>query len=423
MLARPMFRTRPRIAALALLAGGSGAWADDPNPYYLGVTESVTHDSNVYRVPDGPAGTYWSTGLVGGFDQSVGRQHFTGAGNVAYNSYGKGTSVLDNTNYGANLGWDWSTIERLSGSLSASATQGLASYSGNATLPTTERNILRTDQIGGSIRYGGYGRFSLGADYRHSRVHYSAPEYFGSRSSADSYGVNIFYNVNPDLALGVGYRLSKTDSPEGSQVGPNAFEGLTSRGRNIDLTLNYHYTTQTSFNGRLSFTRQSNSGAAGQDFSGLTGALSASYMPTGKIGLNLTFARDAGTNGNFFNATTLPTTGTTTTTTLGLYQSSQVTNSLSAGLTYAATAKISATAGYTYRHARIVGSTTASGGFASGNEYTDNLRLASLGANYTALRWLSLTCNLSRENRNVGSTGGFAYSANVIGCTAQATLR
>ncbi len=426
MPARPMFRTRPLLAAIALLTGGSAACADEPNPYYIGVTESVTHDSNVYRIPDGPSGTYWSTGLVGGFDQSIGRQHFSGTGNLTYNNYGSGTSVLDNTSYGVNAGWDWSTIERLSGSLNASATQGLASYGGNATLPTTDRNLLRTDQIGGSVRYGGNGRFSVGADYRHSRVRYSAPEYFASESSADSYGAGVYYNVNPDMTLGVGYRLSKTDSPFGSQIGPNTYEGVSSRGRNIDLSANYHYSAQTNFNGRLSFTRQSNSGAAGQDFSGLTGALTAAYMPTGKIGLNLTFARDAGTNGNFFNATTTPTTGTATTPTtatiLGLYQSSQVTNSLSLGATYAATAKIGATAGYTYRHARIVGTTTA-GGFSNGNEYTDNLRLASLGVNYAALRWLSLGCNLSHENRNVSSTSGFTYSANVIGCSVQASLR
>ena len=38
------------VAALLALATASGVRAD-PNPYYIGVTQAFTHDSNVFRRP------------------------------------------------------------------------------------------------------------------------------------------------------------------------------------------------------------------------------------------------------------------------------------------------------------------------------------------------------------------------------------
>ena len=67
------FRVHPTMAAmaaLAALAASGSARADEPSPYYIGATQSLTHDSNVYRLSNGSSDTYASTGLVGGFDQA-----------------------------------------------------------------------------------------------------------------------------------------------------------------------------------------------------------------------------------------------------------------------------------------------------------------------------------------------------------------
>ena len=63
------------IGAIATTAAASGAWADEPSPYYIGASTSFTHDSNVYRVADGPGDNYWSVGLLGGLDLA-GAVHF-----------------------------------------------------------------------------------------------------------------------------------------------------------------------------------------------------------------------------------------------------------------------------------------------------------------------------------------------------------
>lgn len=433
MQARHMIRLRgrrPFVAALATLAS-CGSWAQEHTPYYVGGTQGLTHDSNVYRIspsipdPNGlPRGdTYSSTGLVGGFDQPYHRQRFFGTGTVQYNHYFD-HSRLNNTSYGVNAGWDWATLYKLSGNFNVSANQSLASFNGDQTIQTTNRNILRTDQVSGSVLWGGAGRLGLVSNYAHSRVHYSAPEYQNSNSSGDTGSIGVTYNVNPDITTGIAFRLTRSDSPNGIQTEPNTFSPNTGTGRNIDLTLDYRYTVQTAFNARLSFTNQSNSDAPGQDFSGVTGSLSGTYAPTGKLAFNLSYNRDAGTNGVFFNTIGTTPAGGIIAPVGGLYANSQITNSVTLGTTYAATAKISATANVSYSRAKIANANGNTGIMnAAGNNYNDTFRSQSLGVQYAAHRALNLGCNLSHEIRSVTSLTNGDYSANVVGCVATLTFR
>lgn len=410
---------RPLVAALAA-AVSCGAWAEDPSPWYIGATQSLTHDSNVYRVGSdatlGPdrarADTYWSTGLVGGLDQAIGRQHVYGAANVRYNKY-QDNANLTNTSYGLNGGWDWATLWNLSGGVNVSANQNLAQLDGNsaAVAPTSERNLVRSDQIGANVAWGGTGLLSVRADYAHSRVRYTLPSQLSSNSSADTGSIGTYYNIHPDLTAGLALRLTRTEQGSGTSTTQTS----TSDGRNIDLSLNWRYTAQTGVNGRLSWTRQTNAGGSNQDFRGVTGSLAASYAPTAKLEFSLSYGRDAGTNGSFFNVPAQTgSTGTTAGTTI-LVQNSQVADSVSLGANYAATAKIGVNASYTYRKSRIANP--------GGSDYDDKLQVASLGANWAIARAWQLGCNLSHEKRDTTGTSAIAYTANVIGCSAQLTLR
>src|SRR6266436_4482934 len=102
----------------------------ETSPYYIGVSQAFTHDNNVFRRPDNGtlpvlADTLSSTGLLGGIDQPFGRQHFFANGTAATNRH-KNLDQLNNTSYGLAAGLDWSTVERLSGNVRASANQSLA---------------------------------------------------------------------------------------------------------------------------------------------------------------------------------------------------------------------------------------------------------------------------------------------------------
>jgi hypothetical protein len=415
----------PLIAALALLSG-AGAWADEPSPWYIGASQSLTRDSNVYRLangtpdPDGKSrgDNYSSTGLLGGFDQAIGRQRLYATANLRYNKY-QDHDRLDNTSFGVNAGWDWATINKLSGSVNVSANSNLATFGGNTTQQTTDKNVVKTDQISTSVRWGGVGRLAVQGDYAHSRVSYSAPAYLSSESSADTGSLGTFYSLSPDLKLGGAVRLTRTVSPNGIQLTttPATYASNTTNGRNLDLTADWQYSVQTGVSARLSWTRQTNSSAAatGQDFSGLTGSLTGRFAPTGKLTFNATYSRDAGTNGAFFNTVSTPGAGSST----ALYQNSQVADAVSLGVGYAATAKITANAGYQYRRAKIANGLTGAGA----SDYTDSYRSASLGLTYAIARAWQLSCNLSHETRDVTSTPAFAYGAYVAGCAAQFTLR
>ena len=412
--------------AMALIATAScAAWAqDEPSPYYIGANVAAFRDSNVFRIADGPHDYYTSTGLFGGLDQKISRQRLYASGNVNYNKY-HNFDELDNTSYRVKAGWDWETIEKLSGSFTGSANQNLASFNGNNTIQTTSRNLAKTDQLAAKIRWGGEGLITLEGDYGHSRVNYSAPEYFTQESHGDTASVGAFFRLGASTRLGTAARFTKTVTPHGlpnavvtDPNDPSQFSSLTSKTRNLDLTVDWRYSAQTNVNARVSWTRQTFSPDLPQlpSFSGLTGALYANYEPTGKLLFNASLVRDVGINSTFFNVVNTPgTTGATGSTVLS--ENSQVTNVAAVGVRYAVTAKIGAKAGYEYRHAKILNTLTGA------SDQTDNLRSASLSLTYDVLRSVQLACSYVHDSRSLSGGGGFDYTANVTGCTAQFTLR
>lgn len=419
----------PLVAALGAAANCT-AWAE-PNPYYIGASESFTHTTNAFGTADDlRSDNYWTTSLLGGFDQQIGRQRIYGTGNVNRSNY-QNQTTLNNTSYGLNTGLDWNTVYQLAGSVNVSANQSLANITDNANLPISARNVLRTEQASTSVQWGGASVLSLVSSFSYSRVNYSAPQYFSSQSHSNSESLGVNYNISPDIQAGIAYRLTSSDSPygvymSGSVTDPNSFTSNSTDGKNIDLTVNWHTSARTSFSGRLSRTEQSNSNASGLNFSGLTGFVAGNYAATGKINLNLSYNRDAGSNGSLFNApvSTPIVDGTTPTVPItGLAQNSQVTNSFSLGAAYAATAKVSANVNLQYRRSLLV-NTFASGGIAvaAGNS-TDNSKTATLGVNYAAGRVWNLGCNASRTLRNVTGIPDYSYNSTSYGCSAQITLR
>ena len=410
------------IALIATASCAARAADDEPSPYYIGANQSAMRDSNVFRIPDGPHDYYTSTGLFGGLDQKISRQRVYASANVNYNKY-HNYDTLDNTSYAVKAGWDWETIENLSGSFNGSANQNLASFNGNNTVQTTSRNLAKTDQVAARIRWGGVGLITLEGDYGHSRVRYSAPEYFSQQSHGDTGSVGAFFRLGADTKLGTALRFTKTVSPYALPNGvvtdptdPNQFSSLTSNGRNLDLTVDWRYSAQTNMNARLSWTRQTFSPDLPQlpGFSGATGAIYGNYAPTGKLTFNASLIRDVGINSTFFNVVNAPgTTGST----IGLSENSQITDAAAIGVQYAITAKIAAKAGYEYRRSKILNTVAATG------DQNDNLRSTSLGLTYDIARSWQLSCTYAHDSRSLSGIGGFSYTATVTGCMAQFTLR
>ena len=415
---RPIAASLATLAALATLGTGS-AWAEEASPWYIGASQSLTHDSNVFRIANGPAGNYSSTGLLGGFDQTFGRQRLFASANVRYNKYqdrDEGTlqaqSKLNNTSYALNAGWDWATLEKLSGNVNVSANRSLAAFNGISVQPTTERNLLSAEQFNTSVRWGGDGLISVFGNYGHSRVSYSALQSLTSESTGDTGSVGMNHRLGASTTVGAAVRLTRTSYPYAiapvvtmlTPINRADYRSDSVDGRNLDLLADWRYSAQTGVNLRLSWTRLTYA-SSNRDFSGLTGAVSATYAPTAKLGFSASLSRDAGTNSTSATFVNLANGQRTT----YLTENSQTSDSLSLGASYAATAKISVVSGLNYRRANY-----------ANNSASDHYRSATLGVTYAVARNWQLACNLSHEAL---SSVVNSYDANVLGCSAQFTLR
>jgi hypothetical protein len=158
-----------------------GTVSQDPNPYYVGVGEALTHDSNVYRIPSGPGDNYSSTSVFGGFEQPISRQRVYGRAGVSLNRYQDQTQ-LNHTSYDFGLGADLATIENISGNVNLGLTQNLASPTSAGALPTATRNVETTQRANARLRWGGPSLLSLEGSLGYVSTDYSAPQFVTSES-------------------------------------------------------------------------------------------------------------------------------------------------------------------------------------------------------------------------------------------------
>lgn len=411
-------------AALAVIAATSAQAADDPNPYFIGGRQVFTHDSNILRSNNAQSASYSTTTLFGGFDQQISRQRVYANADVSLNRYsGDFKDQLNNTSYGVSAGWDWATIEKLSGSLTANVNRTLATLGDNTTSNQSVGDRVTTQQYALTARWGGQSILTLEGGASYNKVSYT--QQTTSDSTGDSASLGLYYRAGPSLRVGTAVRYSHSDTPQ-SLSGANK-----ENGRYIDLLATWLPTSTTSVYSRVSWAHQTNSRADSRDFNGLTGSVSASYAPTPKLSFQAGFSRDAGVNGTFFtlNTNTPPVQGTPAPTPVrGLSESSQVTNSFSLGATYAATAKISVTAGAQLRYAKLVDDVPVAGGGGAVTTVNrdDNSKLYSLGVTYAIARAWELGCSVSHSTRELDASViavGLSYTANVASCRAQFTLR
>ena len=413
--------------AQSMATAPASSSSSDPSPYYVGASEGLTHDSNVYRIPSGPGDTYSTTSLLGGFDQHIGRQRLFGNANVGLNHY-RDQSQLNNTSYGLAAGLDWETLNRLSGNVNVGLNRRLAAPGATASLPEPVRNLATTENINAKARWGGDSLVTLEATLGYSKIDYSAQQYVASDSRETSASLGAYYRPSGALRVGIAARIVDTRSPQALFDPATAtYQSNTIRSNNLDFLADYDLTGLLSSNVRLSYTHQSSSAAGEAAFSGLTGAVGLTWRPTGKTTVQFNAAHAAGFDATSFTAYGIAQQGSNApqlVPTVGQYENSRTTDSADLRLTYAATAKISAFTGASYVHANLVSTTSAAAGGQTTPDTADSLRTAFIGANYAITRNWSLACNVGYEHRRVSGGGAatYAYNDNNVGCSARFDL-
>lgn len=412
-------RRASRGPALLLLALSSCAAAQTqvqsrtaavPDPYYIGASQAFTRETNLVRAPDGSpaiADTISTTSLLGGMDRTIGRQrvYFNGA---AQRSRYFDNRVYDNTGYSLAGGLDWSTAGRVSGTLSASASEQLAAFAQLLGTYSVERNIVNNDQFNAVARVGTVTPLTLEGTYAHQRLRYSAAAFAFAQYSQDSAGFSLLWRKSPLLTLGAGARLVQGRYPQG-RFGDDPYTG-----RNADLSVIWVPSALSSFSGRLSYNRTRHGDASQRDFSGVTGNLQWIWQASGRTRLNTQLTRATGEDASFLSY-------------LGgsPYASgnfSRVTDTLALNAQYAASGKITLEGNLRIVHRTLDNTVSTVAGTGSNTSGADDTRIVGLTARYAATRSLQLSCNVGRDRRTASTPLSYPYQASYAGCSAQFLL-
>ena len=404
----------PVAALLALVAvqQQAQAQASDPNPYYIGISQSFTRDSNAGRVPSyvpEQSQIVSSTGLNAGINQPFGRQRLRVDASVSNNRYSE-NSGLNNTGYGLNANLDWSTIERLSGSLTYSNSERQANFFSPFSPNTTERNSQKSEELAAKFLLGGVTILSFTGELSHRKLGNSSPFYLNQEYSQTAGGVGVRYRVSGALDAGVALRMSSGNYPNFQAV-PGGFSGDDVKRRDLDLNATWVPTGLTTVSTRISLSKQTHSLAAVRDFSGLTGTVSVQHKPAGRVSYAASISRDTGTENSFQSR--LGAFGERVET---LADSSQVNTTAQLTASYELTAKIQAN----LSASMVTSQVGISGLPSSGNNTTSAF---DIGLTYNPTRNLVIGAGVGVQQRNTTSTLSSGYRANTMSVSAKYSLQ
>ena len=411
------------IGAGLLVAVLAPAAQAQNQPYHLGVSQSLGHESNLYRIGDQqvlPAGlrksdTVSSTALFGGIDQAFGRQRFYGSASVRANRY-QGNSGLNNEGYGLNLALDWATLERLSGTLSLGASQSLTQFNelNNTGVVETQRNIDQNQQLEAKLRLGVVTRYTAEAGVGLNRRRFSAAAYARSEYDQKSATLGISYRPSSLLVMGAAARLTQVDYPRYRSLGDGRFESDRLNRRDLDFTAQWVPSGNSSVNIRLSPTHTGYERNTASDFSGLTGSASWVWQATGKIRLSSLLSRDTGQSSDAISQGILRT---------GAVDFSRTTTAVKLMGDYQFSTKIALSAAVT-QASRDLARSFNQGGPAIVERGWDNSTIVGLGAKWSPTRSLQVGCDLSAEQRRSNNPVLSAtLGANSVSCFGQFVLQ
>lgn len=407
-------RALPRgftLLALAAAAAGLPAYAQT-SPYYVGVSQALAYDSNLYREADNrplPAGatqrsdTVSTTSLLAGLDQPIGRQRVYGTANLSANRFASNDS-LNNQSYALNLGLDWQTINRISGTLSAGASRNLRRFDPNDD-SNLQKNVETVNRVDADLRIGGVTRLTAEAGLNWREVGYTAAAYDGAEYHQTGGSLGVRYRPGGATVLGAGLRMSTTHYPR---------SGADRDRQDIDLMATWTPSGLTSVSGRLSYGRTDSSISTLNDFKGVTGELSGVWQATGKIRLNGRLLRDTGQDSAFLSSANAV---------LASSDYSRTTTMLQLGADYAWSAKVNFTSSVNVSRRDLNNSLFDLYTGVSNLSGSDTTTTLSLGARWAPTRAIQLGCSLVREQRSVSSNLSLPYSSNGVSCYGQFVIQ
>jgi hypothetical protein len=404
-------------AGLATVVGTAGAEA---NPYYLGISQTFSHNSNLLGLGDGqeaPAGfsrsdSISSTALLAGLDQPFGRQRLFG--NVALRSNRlSNNDVYNNESYALTAGLDWATVNNISGNLKASANRNLASFNSTEIGLLTKKNVETTQQFDGTVRIGVVTAWTAEASVGTRSVDYSAIEYESREFRQNSLSVGMRYRPSAASNFGIAVSSAKGRYPKFrplDNTGTN-FEADTYNRRDVDFTANLTPSAASDLSARISVGNTSYDIASDRDFSGVTGQISWNWRPTGKLRFNTMLTRDPGQDSYFLASQISDAT----------IDYSRLTTALNLRADYDVAAKVSLNANLGLSRSSLTRTIPLLTNISeTGSEHNVHW---GFGAVWVPLRSLQVGCDLGRDQRSGTAPLSSDLHDSTVSCYGQFTLQ
>lgn len=282
------------LIALAVPSAIGSARADEGDALNFELSQTLSYDNNLYRLPDGfaaPGGdrhdvvSVTRAGLL--FDRSYSRQRLRADLSMSRSRYAV-HGDLDYDSPDARLNWGWQLGNRLSGTVGYEYRETLAGFDDYG---DTRRNINTYSRAFASADYWLHPDWAVGLGYGKSNSRFDRDTQINSEFESRSLDFNLTYR--PASGNRVVLTLRDTD---GLYPGRNRNPGSIREYRQQEARLNMHWqlTGISKISGYIGQTRRSYEFAPNRDFSGTTGRLAFDWAPTVKTAISLSVRREIG---------------------------------------------------------------------------------------------------------------------------------
>lgn len=404
------------IAAVALQAVPVVAHAAI-EPFTLGVAQTVSAQTNVYRVPDTETASrdlISSTALSAGLDQPFGRWRLTGSAALRLNRY-KNNQVLDNDGQGLQLRLEGTTIGAVAASLDYARNTNLVDFGASTDASLRVPAHETSQQFVATAQLGLVSLLSLNGSVTHRSLGYDNDAYATQENTQDSYALGLVWRPSALLSLGAGVRQTRAHFPRGVRTGADSFSTDSFDRDDLDLTATWAASGASSVQARISQTRQRYDEARRRDVDGVTGSLAWNWRPTGKLTFNTSATRDTGGEATYYRFSGNQTGA--------VGNNSQLSTTLGVDASYEWTAKLRAVANAQWTRRQLDNSFAITGGPRQDNNGSDRLIALGLGLRYQLQRSLGSGCDLRHERRSADTTLSYAYRATSASCYLQFSLQ
>ena len=417
----PLHIGRPLGKALALAAVWAAGAAQAAGPWSVGLTQALSHESNVFRAVDDNAvsDTMATTGVQLQLDQPFGRQRVTAELALEMQRFVNNSQWNDSP---YRLGGEllWSAAERWEGEIGLDSSE--ESYRYDQTTVIALRNQIRTSRGWLHIRKGVVTDWTFESALNVLDRDLSLASFDGSDQRQWAAEAGARFQPSPNLMMRALLRHTSGNYPHRTALQADRYDR-----NDLELSANWKPSGASTLEARISFGSESHSLQSVRATSLWTGALAWRWQPTGKLGFSTSLLRDSDTGTSRFQTAGTGTgsgtntgggAGTGTEVTTAQSSDAKMSTTLALTATWAATAKIDVDVGWRYTQRLLDSSRNGTAGV-QGNDDTTAL---TLGARYAPIRNLDLGCSLALERRSVSNnalTLSFPYSGNTLGCFGQ----